>query len=124
MSYETKSILQIKSIEKHTEYAQIDVMTNLFKNYIEKKISWENFRSLCFCLKNFHPDGYNYFKVMANEPNWTMTYDSSKINQDYEAMFLMAGIGHRMGSNKFIVTELGRKLYEFGIKEHFLDWYK
>jgi hypothetical protein len=112
----------IINIEKYTEYAQINIMTNLLKNYIEKNISWEDFRSLCFCLKNFHPDGYSYLQVMENQhTKWTMTYNSSEVQPNKEALLLMAGVGHRMGTNKFTVTDLGQKLYEFGIKEYFLD---
>ena len=48
---------------------------------------------------------------MAKEPNFT----NHKRDQEGEALMFSCGIGHRHGT-LFMITELGKKLYEYGIK--------
>jgi len=92
------------------------IMGRLFANHIEGEFDWITFMELCFCLDKLNPKAYSFFKIMEQEHNWSMPFDSSKVKFDLEALFFSAGIGHRMNA-RFDVTKLGQQLYLYGIKE-------
>lgn len=95
---------------EHVDKAKI--LSHLFSAHLEGKFDWETFTYLSFCLDRINPKSFKFLKELSDN---NFTYDNSDTNND-EALLFSAGIGIR-SSALFIVTPLGKDLYNYGISK-------
>ncbi|MCF6096378.1 hypothetical protein L1766_05065 [Thermovorax subterraneus] len=103
----------IDMIDKEISNSQVDVIAALTVSYIKEKITFEQFISLMFALKMFNPSAYSSLKKLG-ETNFS--YNGPLYEN--EAMLIAAGLASRHG-NLLRVNDLGKDLYEYGIKPYF-----
>ncbi|PGK22440.1 hypothetical protein CN902_26415 [Priestia megaterium] len=93
---------------------KVKVLAKLFEGYLNKdnNINWDRFVALTVCLDSLNPAGFLYLHNMSKTENWNI----STINAtEGEVLLAAAGLGTRVG-NSFQVFDLGRQLYNHGIK--------
>lgn len=100
-------------IDKAISDNQIDVIAELVISYIQGKITFEQLTCIMFAMKMLNPSAYPSLKRLA-ETNFVYNgrlYES-------EALLLAAGVASRHG-NQLRVNDIGRNLYEYGIKPYY-----
>lgn len=102
-------------IERFESSIKSKVLARLFKSYIDDKLDWQKFVNLSICLDNLHPIGFDVLDQLSREKHWVK---SSPAGIDGEAFIIGAGLGIRTGTH-FRILELGKELFEFGIKPIF-----
>jgi len=91
------------------------VFANLFTNHINKNIDWERFVALSICLENIHPSSFKFLEELSTKDWRIVDNTNAKENYEKKGLLFSAGIGFSYIAN-FTVTQLGRDLFEFGIK--------
>lgn len=86
------------------------VLANLLNAHINKELSWDDLNDITIVLNSMHPKGFEFLNEMS-ELNWCYFY---KVREAEPLMF-SCGIGYRNGT-KFSISELGQKMFYFGIK--------
>ena len=92
------------------------VLGRLFGSHIQGKMDWDRFIALSICLENIHPNSFAFLEKLSKQ-DWIVR-EQAYTSRDYEKEGLLssAGISFTHG-NFFTVNQLGRDLFEFGIKE-------
>jgi hypothetical protein len=93
------------------------ILGRLFGNHIQGKIDWNRFIALSICLENIHPNSFAFLEKLSKQ-DWIVR-EAAYTSRDHEKEGLLsaAGISFTHG-NFFTVNQLGRDLFEFGIKEY------
>lgn len=97
--------------ERFLDTVKSKVLANLVIAHIEGNISWKELTDIAVVLDDIHPKGFDFLEQMAQEKFWA----NHKRDAEGEALMMSCGIGHRHGSS-FSITEMGQKLYNFGIR--------
>jgi hypothetical protein len=101
------------SIDRITVENKVTVLAKLFEAYLDKNIEgWDRFVALTVCLDNLNPAGFLFLHEMSKKEHWA---NNSTNSSEGEVLLIAAGIGSRVGSS-FRVFDLGRQLYNHGIK--------
>ncbi|MCK4665066.1 MAG: hypothetical protein KAT68_19515 [Bacteroidales bacterium] len=95
----------------HVEKSKI--LANLIIAHIEEHISWEKLLDITFVLDNIHPNGFDFLKKMSIQKYPWSSNEFRFIEE--ESLMFACGIGLRQG-NRFQITEMGKILYDYGIK--------
>ncbi|QCS51198.1 hypothetical protein [Priestia flexa] len=102
------------NIDRVTVEIKVKVLAKLFEGYLNKEndIDWNQFVALTVCLDSLNPAGFSYLHHMAGTQHWSIHNTDAS---EGEVLLVAAGLGTRVGDN-FRVFDLGRKLYNHGIK--------
>jgi hypothetical protein len=104
------------------EIEKSKIFAKLFIAYISNAYDWNHFRLLSSYLGGINLEGVRFLAQLSNtnfEISEDQTEDPPMRDFDSEALLSSAGIGYTASSwsSGFYVTEAGKDLYKFGIKE-------
>lgn len=110
----------VVTIDRVAIEIKVKVLAKLFEGYLNKEngIDWNRFVALTVCLDSLNPAGFKFLDKMSKELNWYL--DAPYGTSEGEVLLTAAGLGIRNG-NRFQVFDLGRKLYDHGIKHIISD---
>jgi hypothetical protein len=115
----TEHIIVFTETFLHIEKSKIHA--KLFKSYIEGNFEWSHFIHLSTCLNSLNPKAFP-FLIQLSKYNFTIPEDISgeDMQRDFENEPLLSasGIAYDAGvwSSGYYVTELGKDLFNYGIK--------
>ena len=104
-------------IDRINDISKSIILANLFSAFIERKIDWDDFCHLTLCLEVIHPNAYAALDSLAKKKWIGSTGRKDDEESENNALLMAAGIGFTFNENQFTISKLGRKLYEFGIKD-------
>lgn len=100
------------NLERLDEDEKIGILVKITYAWSAGQVNFLQYRSILACLDKAYIGSLDFLRELGNNG---FQYTSSKsINPLYEAQLFAAGIGHREGQ-LFLVTELGRDLYTYGL---------
>jgi hypothetical protein len=97
------------------------ILAKLFKSYIDGNFDWDYFLHLSTCLNSIHPKTFPFLQQLSSH-NFKILEEPSQrgIPRDgeNEALLYSTGIAYESSSwsSGFNVSQLGKDLYNFGIK--------
>ena len=115
--------MMIKSLNKN------EILANLYFNYIDKKIDWEQFQELSIIVDNIFLSDLEELEKIYQKRAITMNDINNKISfrrlrvqnlvEDIESMLRMpnGSIGMYYNENDYQITLLGTLLYEYGLNK-------
>jgi hypothetical protein len=105
-------------VDRFIEVNKAKISANLFKAYVEEKITYDQFISINISLEKLHPDAYRFLSSLES-----LNYE---INQEYEgdrnweaeALIQASGLSTEPGDwwHGFKLKEEGKLLFEMAIK--------
>lgn len=118
-------------IDRNVDYKKNIILANLYFNYIDKKITWEQFQELSIIVDNIFLSDLKELENIYNRQMLTMNDINNKISfrrlktqnlvEDIETTFRSReGMDIvRYGSDyDYQITELGRLLFEYGLNNN------
>jgi hypothetical protein len=106
-------------IDRFIEINKAKISANLFKAYVEEKITYEQLISLNIGLENLHPNSYAFLEKLSHD-GYKVDENNPPQDRDHdgEALLQTSGLGarHSVWSAGFKVTPDGQLLCELGIK--------
>ncbi|MEX2380458.1 MAG: hypothetical protein WD530_06925, partial [Vicingaceae bacterium] len=108
-------------IDKNIEITQTKIITNLFKAFVNKDITYQELNGILTTLDKLNPKAFEWFFELEktnfdiNEENYNGNKDR---NWEMEAMITNSGLGQETSPwfHGFKMNNDGLKLFEFGIK--------
>lgn len=98
--------------ERFLQVEKSKILANLIIAHIEGNLSWDELTDITIVLDNIQPKAFLFLEKMSKFEHW----DSFDFNEDiYQGIILAYGLGYKQGS-QFLITELGQKFFNFGIK--------
>lgn len=117
-------------IDRYVEQNKSKILANLYWNYIDKKIDWNQFQELSIIVDNIYLSDlkelesiYKRREITMNEINNKVSFRRLKILnivEDIETTLRLpeGGIGHFYSDYDYQITSLGIMLYEYGLTKH------
>lgn len=105
-------------LDRFIEVNKAKISANLFKAYVEEKITYDQFISINICLERLHPDAYGFIASLENL-NYLIDHEyEGERNWEAEALIHASGLSTEPGDfwSGFKLKDEGRLLYELGIK--------
>lgn len=105
-------------LDKFLEINKAKISANLFKAYVEEKITYEQFVSISICLEKLHPDSYRFLNELENLNYEINDKFEGERNWSAEALLLTSGLAVETSDwwHGFKLKEEGQLLYELAIK--------
>lgn len=116
-------------IDKYVELNKNIILANLYFNYINKKIDWDQFQELSVIIDNIFLSDLDELENIYQKRTITMNDINNKISfrrlriqnlvEDIESMLRMpdGSIGMYYNENDYKITLLGTLLYEYGLNK-------
>lgn len=105
-------------VDRFLEANKAQISANLFKAYVEEKITYEKFISINISLEKLHPDAYRFLASLENL-NYEINHEyEGERNWEAEALILSSGLSTEPGDwwHGFKLKEEGKILFEMAIK--------
>jgi hypothetical protein len=106
-------------VDRFIEITKAKISGNVFKAYVEEKITYEQMISINIGLEHLHPNSYAFLEKLSRE-NYRVDEDNPPADRDHaaEALLQTSGLGasRSVWSAGFAVTSDGQLLCEYGIK--------
>lgn len=105
-------------LDRFIEVNKAKVSANLFKAYVEERITYDQFISINISLDRLHPDAYKFIASLeAMNFQIDHEYEGDR-NWEAEALVQASGLSTEPGDfwHGFQLKEEGRLLYKLGIK--------
>lgn len=116
-------------IDRYVELNRNIILANLYFNYIDKKIDWNQFQELSIIVDNIFLSDLEELEKIYQKRAITMNDINNKISfrrlrvqnlvEDIESMLRMpnGSIGMYYNENDYQITLLGTLLYEYGLNK-------
>lgn len=116
-------------IDRYVELNKNIILANLYFNYIDKKIDWNQFQELSIIVDNIFLSDLEELEKIYQKRAITMNDINNKISfrrlrvqnlvEDIESMLRMpnGSIGMYYNENDYQITLLGTLLYEYGLNK-------
>lgn len=97
------------------------ILAKLFKAHIDGNIDWQYFNHLSICLDSINPKAFSFLQQLSNH-NFKIDEEKTSRgiprNGENEALLYACGVAYQTSSwsSGFNVSELGKDLYNFGMK--------
>ncbi len=116
-------------IDRYIEINKNIILANLYFNYIDKKISWEQFQELSIVVDNIFLNDLNELENIYIRRSMTMNDIKNKISfrrlkaqnlvEEIEKSLRMpdGSIGIYYNKNDYKITELGNLLFKYGLNK-------
>ena len=116
-------------IDRYVELNKNIILSNLYFNYIDKKIDWNQFQELSIIVDNIFLSDLEELEKIYQKRAITMNDINNKISfrrlrvqnlvEDIESMLRMpnSSIGMYYNENDYQITLLGTLLYEYGLNK-------
>ena len=116
-------------IDRYVELNKNIILANLYFNYIDKKIDWNQFQELSIIVDNIFLSDLEELEKIHQKRAITMNDINNKISfrrlrvqnlvEDIESMLRMpnGSIGMYYNENDYQITLLGTLLYEYGLNK-------
>lgn len=116
-------------IDRYVELNKNIILANLYFNYIDKKIDWNQFQELSIIVDNIFLSDLEELEKIYQKRAITMNDINNKISfrrlrvqnlvEDIESMLRMpnGSIGMYYNENDYQITLLGSLLYEYGLNK-------
>ena len=116
-------------IDRYVELNKNIILANLYFNYIDKKIDWNQFQELTIIVDNIFLSDLEELEKIYQKRAITMNDINNKISfrrlrvqnlvEDIESMLRMpnGSIGMYYNENDYQITLLGTLLYEYGLNK-------
>lgn len=105
-------------IDRFIEVNKAKISANLFKAYVEEKITYDQFVSINISLERLHPDAYRFMTSLENL-NYEINHEY-KGDRDWksEALITASGLSTETSDwwHGFRLKEEGRLLYKLALK--------
>lgn len=106
-------------VDRFIEFNKAKISANIFKAYVEERITYEQMVSLNIGLERLHPSSYTFLEKLSQE-GFKVDEDTPPSDRDHDAEALLetSGLGtkHSVWSAGFKVTPEGQLLYNFGLR--------
>ncbi|MBI3518076.1 MAG: hypothetical protein HY062_01795 [Bacteroidetes bacterium] len=105
-------------IDRFMEVKKAKIAANLFKAYVEEKITYEQFVSINISLERLHPDAYHFLGSIESL-NYEINHEyEGDRNWEAEALIQASGLSTEPGDfwHGFKLKEEGKLLFEMAIK--------
>ena len=106
-------------LDRFNDVKKALILANLFKAYIEEKISYENFIFISISMERLHPHSYSFFATLE-KVNYKIGHEfKGERDYDSESLLFSSGLAKEGPADwwsGFMLKEEGVLLYEFGIK--------
>lgn len=105
-------------IEKHIVLTKTKISAKLFSAFVEEEISFEEFIALNISVEKMHPDSFQFLNELSTT-NFEVSQEKNGDKKfDEQALLLSSGVARETSawSHGFIVSESGKKLFQFGIQ--------
>lgn len=97
------------------------ILAKLFSAYVEGHFDWSHFNHLSICLDSINPKAFVFLQQLAS-CNFKITEEPSQReiprNGENEALLYACGVAYETSSwsSGFNISQLGKDLYNFGVK--------
>ena len=114
-------------IDRYVEQNKSRILANLYWNYIDKKIDWDQFQELSIIVDNIYLGDFKELESIYKRREITMNEINNKVSfrrlknlnivEDIETTLRLpeGGIGHFYSDYDYQITSLGIMLYECGL---------
>ncbi|WP_031454316.1 hypothetical protein [Flavobacterium chungangense] len=118
--FRKKSTEQIMvCLDRFNDVKKALILANLFKAYVEEKISYEKFVFISISMERLHPHSYSFFSALE-KVNYKIGHEfKGERDYDSESLLFSSGLAKEGPADwwsGFMLKEEGVLLYEFGIK--------
>ncbi|NPD47223.1 hypothetical protein [Lentimicrobium sp. S6] len=108
-------------IDRNVEIGKTIIISNLFKAYVNEKLSYSQFIQILTTLDGLNPKAYEGFldlERFGHEITSNNHTSCGPRNFEYETLIISGGFATEPGDwfSGFKLTDDGEKLYKYGIK--------
>jgi hypothetical protein len=105
-------------LDKYLEINKAKVSANLFKAFVEEKLTYDQFISISISLDRLHPESFKFFNEIE-KLNYEINHEyEGERNWEAESLILSSGLATETSDwwHGFVLKKEGRLLYELAIK--------
>lgn len=106
-------------LDRFNDVSKALILANLFKAYVEEKISYAEFEFISISVERLHPNSYSFFEVLESL-NYKIGHEFKGVRDyDSESLLFSSGLATDGPSDwwsGFMLKKEGVLLYELGIK--------
>lgn len=106
-------------LDRFNDVNKAIILANLFKAFVDEKISYEKFVFISIAMERLHPHSYSFFAKLE-KIDYKIDHKNEDVrDSDSESLLLSSGLATEAPSDwwrGFTLKKEGVLLYEFGIK--------